>query len=188
MNHKIKAILKAAATVMSQKGFEKATMDEIARMSKVAKGTLYYYFQNKENLFLQLTLSIIDELERRGQEIVTAPGTAAERMAWLIRDQVDFFSEYREEVSLILGDFVGSTLPRESFRSRLQDYYSLIGRLIEEGAAAGEFREVDSWTAATALFGMVSVATFHWLLNSPGTDRKKLAEELVNLALRSLAK
>lgn len=53
-------ILQAAEEVFSEKGYDGARVDEIARRSGVNKALLYYYFQNKE--------SILDELRRRSME------------------------------------------------------------------------------------------------------------------------
>ncbi|GAV23421.1 TetR/AcrR family transcriptional regulator [Carboxydothermus pertinax] len=188
MNPKIRAILKAAAKVMSQKGFEKATMDEIAKISKVAKGTLYYYFKSKEELFLKLTLSILEELEVRTKKVLELKLSAREKITALIKVQVEFFLEFREEVVLVLGDFFGSTLPRESFRIKINDYYRLINQLIAEGIQAGEFRKVNLETFGPAFFGMNSFATFHWILGEKELDKEKLIKDLSNIILEGLKK
>lgn len=48
-------ILDAAEVVLQKRGFEKATMDEIAEQADVAKGTLYLYFKNKHAIYLSLS-------------------------------------------------------------------------------------------------------------------------------------
>ena len=45
-------IIKAAAQIFSEKGYDKTTLDEIATLAEFSKGSLYNYFENKEDLFL----------------------------------------------------------------------------------------------------------------------------------------
>ena len=58
-------ILDAAEQVFTDKGFEAATMEEVAEQAALAKGTLYLYFASKEDVFLGLALRTQDELLRR---------------------------------------------------------------------------------------------------------------------------
>lgn len=51
---KEKRILKAAEKVFSRKGYMQATLDEIIQIADTGKGTVYKYYQNKENLFYTL--------------------------------------------------------------------------------------------------------------------------------------
>jgi len=182
MNPKIRAILKAAAKVMSQKGFEKATMDEIAKISKVAKGTLYYYFKSKEELFLKLTLTILDELYYRTREVMELKLPFEEKIRELVRIQVEFFLEFREEVVLILGDFFGSTLPRENFRVKINEFYELFNQLLLDGTG------VYSNTFGPAFFGMISFSVLHWILGEKELDKEKLILDLTEIVLKGIQK
>ncbi len=56
-------ILSAAIKVFSRKGFYLATTDAIIKEAKIGKGTMYRYFKNKENLFLEIVLAGLDELD-----------------------------------------------------------------------------------------------------------------------------
>ena len=47
-----RALFEAAAGIFARKGYHKATVEEIARAIGVAKGTIYYHFENKEDLYL----------------------------------------------------------------------------------------------------------------------------------------
>ncbi len=51
---RLSAILEAAESVFSQKGFHEARMDDIAEQAELAKGTLYYYFKSKDEIFVHL--------------------------------------------------------------------------------------------------------------------------------------
>ena len=53
-NEKQMEILKAAVDLISERGFERTTVDEIAARANVGKGTIYLYFKNKEEIFIDI--------------------------------------------------------------------------------------------------------------------------------------
>jgi AcrR family transcriptional regulator len=63
-------IIVAAKRVFSQKGFNKATMEDIARESELSPGTLYLYFKNKEELYASLSLRILYFQNIRVEQVV----------------------------------------------------------------------------------------------------------------------
>jgi len=62
-------ILDAARKVFSEKGFSKATMEEIASEAELSPGTLYLYFKNKEELYASLSLMILKFLSHSVDQI-----------------------------------------------------------------------------------------------------------------------
>jgi AcrR family transcriptional regulator len=66
---RLRAILRAAERVFAKRGYVEARMDDIATTAELSKGTLYYYFQSKEEIFLELlkreTGKVHDEIRRR---------------------------------------------------------------------------------------------------------------------------
>lgn len=55
-------IVRAARTVFAEKGFDKATLEEIAERAEFGKGTVYNYFNSKESLFLAAIMDLLDEV------------------------------------------------------------------------------------------------------------------------------
>ena len=64
-------ILKAALRVFLKKGYERTTVNDVAKESKFTKGGLYHHFQNKEHLFVETINFLFDEFERWETEIYT---------------------------------------------------------------------------------------------------------------------
>jgi AcrR family transcriptional regulator len=63
-------IVVAAKRVFSDKGFNKATMEDIAKEAELSPGTLYLYFKNKEELYASLTLRILQYLNIRLSHVI----------------------------------------------------------------------------------------------------------------------
>lgn len=80
--HKEKLILDAAIRLFTEKGFAATTMDDVAKTAKISKGLTYFYYKNKEDLYLAMTKKALDELKdvfkdiykiksRNGLEMIT---------------------------------------------------------------------------------------------------------------------
>ncbi len=72
-------IIVAAKKVFSEKGFNKATMDDIAGEAELSPGTLYLYFKNKEELYASLSLRILHYLHIRVEHVENAKGLNPEQ-------------------------------------------------------------------------------------------------------------
>jgi AcrR family transcriptional regulator len=66
-------IIVAAKRVFSDKGFNKATMEDIAKEAELSPGTLYLYFKNKEELYASLSLRILQYLHIRVSHVHKEP-------------------------------------------------------------------------------------------------------------------
>ena len=72
-------IIVAAKKVFSQKGFNKATMDDIAGEAELSPGTLYLYFKNKEELYASLSFRILQYLQIRTEHVHAMENAGAEQ-------------------------------------------------------------------------------------------------------------
>ena len=72
-------IIVAAKRVFSEKGFNKATMEDIAQEAELSPGTLYLYFKNKEELYASLSLRILQYLHIRVEHVNKEEGLGAEQ-------------------------------------------------------------------------------------------------------------
>jgi AcrR family transcriptional regulator len=72
-------IIVAAKRVFSEKGFNKATMEDIAKEAELSPGTLYLYFKNKEELYASLSLRILQYLHIRVTHVNKETDLSADR-------------------------------------------------------------------------------------------------------------
>jgi AcrR family transcriptional regulator len=141
------SILAAAERVFVTKGFEAATMEQVAEEAALAKGTLYLYFTSKEDLFLGLALRHQDELVRR---YGAAAADAESGIDLLERLFVAYFALARERLEffrLSLGLWLGTRGScgqasgcRKEHVGQRRRVYNMILRAVERGAADGSVR------------------------------------------------
>src|SRR5438874_5722139 len=89
---RVQSIQEAAIRVISRKGMASATMQEIAEEAVIAKGTIYLYFRDREELVEKTFETAIGELHNRLDVAFETDGTFEERLRAIITAQLGFFN------------------------------------------------------------------------------------------------
>ncbi|MER8043266.1 TetR/AcrR family transcriptional regulator [Streptomyces sp. NPDC094032] len=161
-------LYEAAVTLIAEQGFSATTVDEIAERAGVAKGTVYYNFKSKTELF--------EELLRHGVALLTASlreaaeGTAArggsrvDALDAMIRAGLVFIDRYPAFTQLYVAELWRTN---RAWNSTLlvvrQEAVAVVEGVLREGVEAGELSdEIDVKLTAAALVGMVLVAALDW--------------------------
>ena len=161
---KRQAILQAARQVFARKGFEPATLEAVAREAGLAKGTLYLYFKNKEDLYFHTVLSMLNSLEACIQAQTEQATGAVQKMRAIAAGQFDFFVRHRDTL-LLFASFANPSLARLHKRliapmmEKWAAYVQHVTALVEEGKRTGELRQdIGSRHIALAFLGMTNQA------------------------------
>ncbi|PJF27895.1 MAG: TetR/AcrR family transcriptional regulator, partial [Phototrophicales bacterium] len=88
-------ILDAALEIFSNKGYHDTRLDEIVQESRTSKGSIYFYFPNKEKLFLALVDQFADLLERRVTEAIQKEAVGMRRVQAALESVLQTFGKYR---------------------------------------------------------------------------------------------
>ncbi|MEU8546819.1 TetR/AcrR family transcriptional regulator [Streptomyces roseoverticillatus] len=158
----------AAVTLIAEQGFSSTTVDEIAERAGVAKGTVYYNFASKTDLF--------EELLRHGMELLTgslraAAEEAAERgggrsgaLDAMIRAELDFVARHPSLAQLYVAELWRTNRAWQPTLTRVrQQAVEVIEAALREAGTEGDpVSESDIPLTASAVFGMVLVAALDW--------------------------
>jgi len=96
-------ILAAARKVFAAKGYDRATLDEIAREAEFAKGTLYGYFENKLDLFISLIQEEFDEATRRLVEVIEVSSGFDDGLKAVIAEELEYLKEKEDFFSSMVS-------------------------------------------------------------------------------------
>lgn len=153
-------IFDAAVKVFAEKGFARATVEEIAKQAGIAKGTIYYNYKGKKELFLSLLEEGIERLEAAVSRDVARKDTVLAKLEALVSAQLSFFEEYRDYCKILLSEVWGLGHRWEEQVQQLRSgYFKTIQELLEKGQAEGVIRDdLETETTAAAIFGAVGVA------------------------------
>jgi AcrR family transcriptional regulator len=150
-------ILAAARQLLEQDGVQEVTMEEIAALAGVAKGTLYLYFRSKEELIQALLSQVGEEMEQGMEEIMAAPGGAKEKLAGALSLLLHYVERERVLFPLYLKEiFKGSRSGQENPVAAIEKrVLGLIAGLFAEGMAQDQFLAADPMLLTFLLRGLV---------------------------------
>lgn len=182
---KRKRILAAAVRTFGTRGYHEARIAEIAAQAGVAEGTVYLYFQNKEDLLGVVFDETMDEVLAEGRQIVRADLPAAERLARMVELHVGFLGGDRDLASVFQIELRRSARLVERFsRSKLVEYFRMLDHVLRQGIEKGELRkDLDPRLAVRILFGAADEILSEWLLSGesrPPADGRRLVETLLH--------
>ena len=155
------AILKVAQKIFLSKGLEQTTIDDIAAKAELSKGTIYLYFQSKEDLYISVFLrgldTLIEQFQAMKDRFETTPADT------LIREMRDiyytFFREYPEYFyihSLLYHGRIKDKITPELWalsHQKMKACLLVVAAIIQKGIAEGKFQKVDCWKTANSLWG-----------------------------------
>jgi TetR/AcrR family fatty acid metabolism transcriptional regulator len=182
-------ILDAAVKTFGRRGYHDAKIAEIANSARVAEGTVYLYFRNKEDLFATVFDEKMDELLTGGRAIVASGASASERLTRLVDLHLTFFAADRDLASLFQIELRRSArLLQRVIRSKLVDYFRLLGSVLKDGIATGELRpELSPRLAVRVLFGTADEIVSEWLFSGGDPAILTDARNVVGMLLAGFA-
>jgi AcrR family transcriptional regulator len=161
------SILKAAESVLARKGYSLATMDDIAEEAQFSKATLYQYFKSKGNMFYEIILNSLDEMNEELVRIREQSTGSGEKLKEIVRYTFEFF-EQKENISRIflmernfILKFFNFMAERQKQVMNNQDlkYFrninpkrkvlrDVVTKILADGVESGEFRRMNVQDAA----------------------------------------
>jgi len=158
---KKKHIIKAAAFVFSKKGYSGASIAEIAVSADIGKGTIYEYFNSKEDLFFAVFEWYVNKTSTSLRVNVSALGGSAAQRLEAINDAImNMWDEIQDIFTLTMEFWAASSVSQmrhqfqEAFKKLYLNLRNIVASLIQDGKDRGEFdREIDVDAVAAALVG-----------------------------------
>ena len=183
-DRKVADILAAAADVLSERGFHAMSLDEIADRLDLTKASLYHYFPSREELVSACLEALATTAnERLRQTAGAVSGTAGERLAMLIRAQLDMVvREYPQMARLFLQPLDWPELYRQRSRALRVEHDGIFRAVVREGIASGEF-EVDEDVAMHNLYGAMNNVPV-WFRGRRKKDVEEMAAKVADNLLR----
>jgi TetR/AcrR family fatty acid metabolism transcriptional regulator len=178
-------ILHAAVRVFAKKGYHGAKVAEIARKADVADGTIYLYFRNKEDILVSLFDEVmVEHLEQAREELGAVSGAPARLLA-IARHHLRVMGANRDLAVVFQVELRQSTHFMVRFTaSWLQDYFALLGEVIQQGQQEGSLRaDLPRKVATKAFFGALDEMVTSWIIGGKSYDLEELARPVVELFL-----
>ena len=151
-------ILRTAARLFQQQGYDATSMNDVAAALKLSKGGLYHHFQSKDEILFNLMNHAMDITQERVIDQVKRVEGPEERLRTLIRRHIEVVMSVRDrEITVMLHE--NHPLPpamRRRINARKKDYVHFVESLIAEAQQGRPSHGVTPRAAAFALLGMIN--------------------------------
>jgi AcrR family transcriptional regulator len=174
-------ILDAARGVFARKGFESATVDDIAEAAHIAKGTVYLYFRSKRDIYLaalkQGAIALNQETKRR----MDAVPAAHEKLRAFVDTRIQYFEQNRDFFRIYQSEFGNLFHPaqlNEEFKDLCHGQGKMLETILDQLVREGQLRPMRTDLAAFTIHDMTRGLIFQRLL---GWSRASAEEDIDSL-------
>lgn len=152
-------IIRSAIQLFTKKGYAATSVREIVEASGVSKPVLYYYFKNKEELYLQIMHEAGAQHTALVEEISAMPGTARERLGRLFDRTMRLFIAHIDIVRVLHSIHYGPPqgAPEFDHHSFHNKFRELVTQLVAEGIAGGELRKGNIADYTWIFTGLINI-------------------------------
>lgn len=187
------AILKAARAVFSEKGYEAASITDIARLAGVADGTIYRHFANKKDLLYQVMRAFYERIIADVEQEVEGADCFEERLFKLVRRHLAVFAEDVDLCRLFIrevrtaNDYYNSLLYALNRR-----YTSILLDILRQAHAAGAMRSgIDPRMVRDLVYGAIEHLAWRMVngksVGKSGLRVEAVAHQLSQIVLSGIA-
>lgn len=183
MTTKKEQISAAALKIFAHNGYSTTTMDTIAETANVAKGTLYYHFKTKEELFVHVNKQGVQMLIESVKKTMHDESLSLEnRLISVLEAHLQFFSEHQEFCLLLLTITSGDQERDTIIRELLSDYFATIENYFAELQQEGLINPaLDIQTLTSALFGMVGFTVLRRYFRNEPLYSEEVKQTLITM-------
>jgi AcrR family transcriptional regulator len=176
-------IVRAARSVFAEKGFDKATLEEIAERAELGKGTVYNYFDSKDDLFLAATINLLDDVYAIAERVARERQPARESFAEYARQMIEYYRAnyaFSRMVMRVWGrpGIKDSDSMFDIIHARVESVAEPLAQLLKAAMRRKEVRRADAKVVAMMFIGLVHHYFMHQSAHTSPKSTKDLSAEV----------
>lgn len=188
MNRTKRRIFTTAIKLFAEKGYESTGIEEITAVAGVAKGSLYYHFETKEELF-DLLLEEGAKLLYNSIEIKFKDcNNALDKLKAIIMVQIKTLIRYEDFVTVIINNTLGDNSRTKKCQKALNEYMEKIKEVIQEGIDEGIFYDGDVEGIAFGIFGVNFSSLLYRMKQNRDVTAEQIYKSYIEIVVRGLTK
>ncbi|SFC69253.1 TetR/AcrR family transcriptional regulator [Clostridium uliginosum] len=188
MNKTKVLIFNSAIEIFSKSGYKGSTMDDIAANAGLAKGTLYYHFTSKEEIFNFIVEEGLKMLNDEAVKIKQLNESAIDKLTKICRIQLTFLYEHKDFFKVVISQLWGNEKRQDELRNRIRNYIKELEIYIKVAMEEGKIRQGDSELMSYEFFGTLCSVAIYESINIEKIDLEDIIEKTSKFILRGLGK
>lgn len=186
MNKTKRTIFECSMKLFAEKGYDATSVEEITAVSGVAKGTLYYHFEKKEDI-LNILLEEGMKLLKNSIEIKTKNcQTALEKIKAVVLIQIKVTVKYENFLNIVFSQMWGKDEKGKRCKKYVYEYIKYLEDIIAEGIENGEFYNGNVKALASGIFGVTCSSLIYRMEIGEETNVKEIYNGFIDTVIRGL--
>ena len=188
MNRTKRRIFNTAVEIFAKKGYDNASVEEITAIAGVAKGSLYYHFPKKEDIFDMLLEEGLKLLKNNIEIKTKECSSALEKLKAIILVQIKVTVKYEDFLNVVFSQIWGEDIKNVKCKKAVFTYIKIIEKVIKEGIENGEFYDGDVEALASGIFGITCSSLIYRIKKNRTVDIQKIYEGFIDTVIRGISK
>ncbi len=186
MNKTKRKIFETSMKLFAEKGYDATSIEEITATVGVAKGTLYYHFSSKEEIFDFLIEEGI-KLLQNSIDIKTAKYTNyIDKIKAIVLIQIKIVVKYEDLITILLSQFWGNEARNQKCQKHILEYVKKIETIVAEGIQVGEIKQGNPQAIASEIYGLICSSLVYKISKQEKINVMKLFKEFENTIIEGL--
>ena len=188
MNKTKRKIFETSMKLFAEKGYDATSIEEITATVGVAKGTLYYHFSSKEEIFQFLVEEGVKLLKNSIAIKTDKLTNSIDKIKAIILIEIKVLVKYESFMTIILSEIWGTGQRSKMCRDYVFEYIQMIQEIVEEGMKKGELLEANPNVIASGIFGFVCSSLIYKLRRDKNIEVIELYKEIEKSFILKLKK
>jgi len=170
-------IVEAAAKSFALFGYKATTMEQVAKLANVGKGTIYTFFTNKEELFQEIMNRLIQEMKNVAEEVVDPSRHFFENLYLVLDRMLDFRENHELAVKLSMEvNELNTQMAHEGTKQIEAAIISYIQQQVQQALDKGEIKHCNPEIAAFVILKLYIALTIDWKKHHEPLEKSEVAE------------
>ncbi|HEY4602334.1 MAG TPA: TetR/AcrR family transcriptional regulator [Cerasibacillus sp.] len=182
-------IIDAATKSFSAFGYKATTMDQVARLANVGKGTIYTFYRNKEELFHEIISSLIQEMKAAAEEVIDDHEPFFINADRVLYTLLEFRTEHQLMIKLLQEEKEIGTPAVAEVVQKLEDaIVNYMKGIINSGIESGEIKECDPELTAFVILKLYVALIFDWEKTRKPLEKEEISQFFQHYLMNGLSK
>lgn len=186
MNKTKNLIFESAIKIFSESGYRGATMDDIAANAGLAKGTLYYHFTSKEEIFNFIVEEGLKILQNQVIEVQKMNMGPIEKLIKICKIQLTFLYGYTDFFKIVMSQLWGNESRQDELRQKIRTYINEIEVNIKNAMENGQIEKGDIELTAFQFFGSLCSSAIYESIHIEKINLENIIDSTIRFTLKGI--
>ena len=186
MNKTKRKIFEISMKLFAEKGYDATSIEEITATVGVAKGTLYYHFSSKEEIFNFLIEEGMKLLQNSIEIKTSKLPNYIDKLKAIVLIQIKIVMKYEDLITILLSQFYGKEARNQKCQKHVYEYISKIEEIVKEGIENKQIKQGNPKIIASEIYGIIASTLGYKIRNKDEMDTMSLYREFEGTLIEGL--